>query len=281
MIFAAIRSDSETEQVIWITVALVSTTLNAVVVLGLLKKISPVRFYDACILNFSLAYLIPGNVMFISMAFTKKCNDNSASFLVLYASFWMLTCNKLVTLILINLNQIYALRRIFQVTRYTLQSKKKQKYALCLAIIWLMSAIISVSFLFAKSRLVLIVSIFVFGITISILRLVVLRLLKRTGQHTSQVTRQLILNKMSKSIKFVLLCSVIELCTWLPTVIICFIIRSGETETQRSTLRWCLRLLFLTPIVYPFLNFISDTEARQFCLRKLRRNQQVEAILTV
>ena len=262
-------SHSIVEEVIWFLAGIISTGFNALTALRIFKK-SAFQLFDICLINFSLTYLLQGNILFISMALFSSRAENCTLANIVVISFLMLSFTKLGILVVINASQIYNLRHIRIVNNaMDLQTQKRCKNAFFLALVWLFSIFLVLISWYLVFDLFPVIVISFFGSSALVLRVIVVIQLRGIGDSTSDTMKQT-LAMVKKSMRVVSLFIFIEVCSWVPSIVVGLLHLFGpKTQENLHGMNWCLRVLFLIPMFYPFVSVVSHTSLaniiRQYC----------------
>lgn len=260
------------EEVTWVLACAVATVLNSLTIASIMQK-RPLQLFDVCLINFSCVYLLQGNVLFISMALFSTHGGNCGLVKVITVSFMMLSFTKLAILVIINANQISNLRRVRVITPQELQANKIAKKFLFLCSTWLFSAVFVTIAWFSAFDLFPIIVIAILGTITLILRIIVLINLTKIGDSTTDTMRQT-LAMVKRSIRIVSLFVLIELCSWVPSLMVGLLSLFGPASKYYfRVMNWCLRILFFTPMFYPFISVVNHLSWGRFvgflCVRRV------------
>ena len=248
--------NSAMDEYMWPIASVISTALNITTVLSIIQK-RPLQHFDVCLVNYSFLYLLHGNALFISLAIFSTRRQNCTLIMAVVAEFLMLSFAKLVIFIMINANQLDALREMRLVHPQNHQTLKKARKLLILSLPWVLSAIAATISLVSKHQLVPIVVMAILGKLTLVLRVCVMIYLRKMRDQASSTMIQtlLIVKKSMRVLSFLI---IIEICAWLPSVIAALLYAFGlKSIAQLHTMNWCLKILFLAPLFYPFAVLVS------------------------
>ena len=267
-------TNSALEEFLWISASVISTAFNFTAVLSIIQK-SPLQHFDVCLVNYSFLYLLHGNVLFISLALFSTRGQNCTLIMVVVAEFLMLSFAKLVIFIMINANQIDALREMRMVHPQNHHTLKKPRKLFILSLPWVLSGIAAAISLLSKHQLVPIVALAFFGKLTLVLRVCVMIFLRKMRDQASSTMKRtlLIVKKSMRVLSFLI---IIEICAWLPSVVAALLYAFGlKSIEQLHTMNWCLKILFLTPLFYPFAVLVSKISNYvppcQLCLDRCKK----------
>ena len=252
-------TNSLVEELMWLVIACITTVLNLVSVIRIMKK-KPARLFDVCLLSYSATYLIHGNALFISMGLFSAHGQNCAFVTVVAVAFLMLSCTKLIIFIVININQLHTVRGLRIINPQNPQALNKTKKLMFLSSTWVLSAVLVATSLLSGLDIFPIVVIAVLGITTLILRACIMYSLRQIGEVSSSIAQTL--SSIKKSVRMLTLLIFIELCAWLPTVIASLIYNFGSKRKELlPAVNWCLKILFLLPIFYTFATEVKNASS--------------------
>ena len=273
--FVEIESNnSVAEEITWILACVFATIFNSITVMRIVQK-RPLQLFDICLINFTAVYLLQGNVLFISMALFSIHGENCIFVSVVVVSFLMLSFTKLAILLVINANQLHSLRQIRIINPQHAQTNKTGRKFLYMSFAWVFSAALVAISVLSSLELFPVFVIAILGKLTLILRVAVMVYLRKIGEQASDTMLQT-LAMIKKSIRMVSLFIIIEICSWAPSVVAGLVYVFGpKTGQNLYIVNWCLRILFLTPMFYPFVrvsNISSCKEAVTECCPCCREN---------
>ena len=267
--------------VFWLLVCLISTICNSTTVYSVRRtRNGHFRTFDICIINLLMAYLIPGNIMYISIAAYNIDPSSCSARNILGLAFNFLTFVKILTLIVICLNQAVILHKIARPHDQLLNSNNTKKRALKVSALWPTAALLVLIVTTTTVRWYLIVSIFV--IILAMMRVYVIRKLSSCAQLAAGVNwRVSMLQIAKKSKRMTFTYFMIELVTWIPAIVAVVITRIASKDAVAVVSRYAFLPVLLSPTVYAIATIFGDSDLRSYVRSSFYRqsNNQVDAVV--
>ena len=266
--------------VFWLLVCLISTLCNSATVYVIRRtRNGYFRTFDICVINLLVAYLIPGNIMYISMAAFNIDPLSCSTRNILGLAFIFLTFIKILILISICFNQAAILHRVARPHNHPLTSGNTLKRALKVSVVWPSAALWVLIITTTTVRWYLIVSICV--IILGMIRVYVIRKLSSCSQFAAGMNWRIsMLQKAKKSKRMTLTYFMIELVTWIPAIVAVVITRIASKDAVAVVSRYAFLPVFLSPTVYAIATIYGDSDLRSYIRSSLcqRSNNQVQAV---
>ena len=269
--------------VFWLLVCLISTLCNSATVYAVRRtRNGHFRTFDICVINLLVAYLIPGNIMYISMAAFNIDPLSCSTRNVLGLAFNFLTFVKILTLIVVSFNQAAILHRIARPHNHLPNSNSAMKRAIKVSVVWPTAALLVLIVATTTVSWYLLVSIFV--IILGMIRVYVIRKLSSCAQLAAGVNWRIsMLQKAKKSKRMTLTYFMIELVTWIPAIVAVVITRIASKDAVAVVSRYAFLPVFLSPTVYAIATIYGDSDLRSYVRSSLcqRSNNQVQGVVDI